>query len=133
MSDEPDDLLQIWETNYKKGLLSFWMMLVLLDRPAYALELGPLVERASGGSLAADDNSIYRALGRFERVGLIAGDSRPSSLGPDRRYFRLTGKGRRLLRRFAERNILVFQRREVRRRLKTLLAAPHSSQEDRDE
>jgi DNA-binding PadR family transcriptional regulator len=129
MRDDTGELLQVWERNYKKGLLSFWLMLVVHERPAYALELGSLVERASGGSLTADDNSIYRALARFERVGLIAGESRPSTLGPDRRYFRLTAKGRRLLRRFAERNILVLQRDDVRRRLRPLFIASRAEEE----
>lgn len=121
MPSDVDDLLQTWESTYKKGLLSFWMLLVLHDQPAYALELGGLVEKASSGSLSADDNSIYRALSRFERFGLIRGEARPSSLGPDRRYYSLTEKGLGLLRRFAERNILVLQSESVRRRLKNLL------------
>ena len=120
MPGDADDLLQTWESTYKKGLLSFWMLLVLHEQPAYALELGRLVEEASAGSLSADDNSIYRALNRFERFDLIRGESRPSSLGPDRRYYSLTAKGLGLLRRFAQRNILVFQSDGVRRRLKAL-------------
>ena len=40
MSHDLDDLLLTWESNYKKGLLSFWMLLVLREQPAYALELG---------------------------------------------------------------------------------------------
>jgi PadR family transcriptional regulator PadR len=117
-----EDLLLTWETNYKKGLLSFWMLLVLHDRPAYALELGGLVEAASGGSLSADENSIYRAANRFESLGLIEGDARPSPSGPPRRYYRLTPKGRSLLKAFTERNITTFQRRDVRRRIQAVLA-----------
>jgi len=124
MSHDLDDLLLTWESNYKKGLLSFWMLLVLREQPAYALELGGLVEQASAGSLSADDNSIYRALNRFEGFDLIRGESRPSSLGPDRRYYRLTAKGLGLLRQFAERNILVFNNDGVRGRLEGLFAAP---------
>ncbi len=79
MSHDLDDLLLTWELNYKKGLLSFWMLLVLRQQPAYALELGGLVVQASAGSLSADDNSIYRALNRFERFDPIRGESRPST------------------------------------------------------
>jgi PadR family transcriptional regulator PadR len=123
------ELLLTWESNYKKGLLSFWILLVLHEQPAYALELGRLVEQASAESLSADDNSIYRALNRFERFGLIRGESRPSSLGPDRRYYRLTAKGLGLLRQFAERNILVFQNDGVRGRVRSLFAARPSVEE----
>ena len=121
MPDTLDDLLLTWETNYKKGLLTFWMLLVLHRQPAYALELGGLVEQASLGTLSADENSIYRALSRFERLGLLEGEWRPSDVGPARRYFRLSDKGLRLLRAFTERNITLFQRRDVQRRIRALL------------
>src|SRR3990170_2072380 len=121
MPDTLDDLLLTWETNYKKGLLTFWMLLVLHRQPAYALELGELVEQASLGTLSADENSIYRALSRFERLRLLEGEWRPSDLGPARRYFRLSDKGLQLLRAFTERNITVFQRRDVQRRIRALL------------
>jgi DNA-binding PadR family transcriptional regulator len=121
MPDDVSELLLTWESNYKKGLLSFWMLLVLHDRPAYALELGGLVEAWSEGTLTADDNSLYRALNRFERVGLLEGEWRPSEVGPDRRYFRLSPKGAELLRAFTERNIALFQRPPVRRRIRALL------------
>ena len=121
MPDTLDDLLLTWETNYKKGLLTFWMLLVLHRQPAYALELGELVEQASLGTLSADENSIYRALSRFERLGLLEGEWRPSDVGPARRYFRLSDKGLQLLRAFTERNITVFQRRDVQRRIRALL------------
>ena len=123
MSHDLDDLLLTWESNYKKGLLSFWILLVLHELPAYALELAALVEQASAVSLSADDNSLYRALNRFERLALIRGESRPSDVGPDRRYYRLTAKGVGLLRRFTERNILIFQRQEVQQRLEALFMA----------
>ena len=117
-----EDLLLTWETNYKKGLLSFWMLLVLHDRQAYALELGGLVEAASGGSLSADENSIYRAANRFESLGLIEGERQPSPSGPPRRYHRLTPKGLALLKAFTERNISLFHRRDIRRRIQAILA-----------
>jgi len=124
MAMSTDDLLLTWETNYKKGLLSFWMLLVLHERPAYALELGGLVEAASAGSLTADENSIYRAANRFEHLGLIEGDSRPSPNGPPRRYYRLTPAGLSLLQAFTERNISIFQRPDVRRRIRALMTRP---------
>ena len=129
MADATDALLQTWETNYKKGLLSFWILLVLHERPAYALELGEIVKQASGGSLTADENSIYRALNRFERLDLLRGESRPSNLGPDRRYYRLTARGLDLLRQFTERNILPFRRDEVQQRLEALFSPSEPAEE----
>jgi DNA-binding PadR family transcriptional regulator len=49
----------------------------------------------------------------------------PSDVGPRRRYYRLTDLGSELLRRFAARNILIFQQPEVARRLAELLPQSH--------
>jgi PadR family transcriptional regulator PadR len=104
-----DELLAKWEEVYKKGLLSFWMLLVLQRRPAYAFEMNGLIQDLSQGTISADDNSLYRALSRFEDVGLLASELRPSPTGPARRYYALTPTGRDLLRRFIERNVMVFR------------------------
>jgi hypothetical protein len=42
-----DDLLKKWEEAYKKGLLSFWLLLLLHDQPAYAYEQGAMVSQVS--------------------------------------------------------------------------------------
>src|SRR5512140_2145550 len=104
-----DALLQKWEESYKKGLLSFWILLLLYERDSYPFEMRPLIEEISQGSITADDNSIYRALSRFQEVGLVSSETQASSQGPYRRYYRLTEKGFQLLRRFVERNIRVFE------------------------
>jgi PadR family transcriptional regulator PadR len=115
------DLLETWEGTYKKGLLSFWLLLLLNERPCYAGEMGLLVRELSQNTLSADDNSIYRALNRFEELGIIRGELQPSSLGPSRRYYQLTLAGSDLLVEFTRRNILVFQSPEVAGRIGKLL------------
>jgi PadR family transcriptional regulator, regulatory protein PadR len=105
---EDETLLLKWEEAYKKGLLSFWILLLLHGRSSYPFEMRPLIEEISQGTLSADDNSIYRALNRFQEVGIVSSEIRPSSQGPDRRYYNLTEKGRWLLKSFIERNIQVF-------------------------
>lgn len=103
------DLLRQWEESYKKGLLSFWILLSLTQRSMYAYEMKEEIVKFSQGSISADDNSIYRALKRFTSTGLIEGKTSPSPSGPARKYFSLTPLGTDLLRQFIERNILVFQ------------------------
>lgn len=108
-----DELLQQWEEVYKRGLLSFWILLLLNEREMYAYEMGEAIKAMSGGTMEADDNSVYRALRRFADSGLIDSEKRNSEVGPPRRYFWLTPLGRRLLARFIERNVLVFQQPHV--------------------
>ncbi len=119
---DEDALLQKWEESYKKGLLSFWILLLLHERDSYAFEMRPLIEEISQGTMTADDNSIYRALNRFQEVGLVTSETQPSTQGPQRRYYRLTDKGFQLLKRFTERNIRVFEIGAVAKRITSICA-----------
>jgi len=102
-------LLTQWEGTYKKGLLSFWLLLLLAQRKAYPYEMKAAIEELSQNSISADENSIYRALKRLAQSGVVGSQVQPSESGPDRRYFFLTDLGQELLVRFISRNILVFR------------------------
>jgi PadR family transcriptional regulator PadR len=110
-------LLDQWENVYKKGLLTFWLLLLLCERPMYVFEMGEALVDISQGSIAADEKSLYRALRRFEATGLVASTWHRSELGPRRRYYHLTDLGLELLQRFVRRNILIFQKPPVAERL----------------
>jgi len=116
-----DQMLENWESVYKKGLLTFWLLLLLDEKPCYPYEMSSEVKRLSEGLISADDNSMYRAISRFEEMGLVVSQSGESKLGPPRKYYRLTRNGRELLRRFIERNILIFQRPIVAGRIQHVL------------
>ena len=119
--DDLDRLLENWESVYKKGLLTFWILLLLDEKPCYPYEMSAEVMRLSQGTISADDNSIYRAVGRFEEMGLVVSERGESQLGPPRKYYRLTENGRELLRRFIQRNILIFQHPVVAERIQHLI------------
>jgi PadR family transcriptional regulator PadR len=110
-------LLDQWETTYKRGLLSFWLLLLLHERPMYVFEMGEALEEVGQGTVSADEKSLYRALRRFEAVGLVTSSWEPSEIGPRRRYYHLTLLGNDLLRRFVERNIMLFHEPAVSGRL----------------
>lgn len=115
------DLLTKWEETYKKGLLSFWILLLLYERPSYPYEMSAEVAKISLGTISVDDNSIYRALNRFESVGIVKSELQQSNTGPQRRYYRLTSKGKALLTEFIQRNIRVFETPSVSERITTVL------------
>jgi PadR family transcriptional regulator PadR len=114
-------LLDQWESVYKKGLLTFWRLLLLYERPMYVFEMGQELDTISQGTITADEKSLYRALRRFEAMGLVQSSWQPSDVGPRRRYYQLTELGTELLRLFARRNILSFQEPAVATRLDALL------------
>ncbi len=115
------ELLTAWEENYKKGLLTFWLLLLLHAQESYAFEMAELVRDATQGTITADENSIYRALSRFETLALVTSNWRDSEVGPPRRYYRLTDLGLELLRAFISRNVLLFQSQSVAERIRTAL------------
>ncbi len=115
------DLLNKWEETYKKGLLSFWILLLLYERPSYPYEMSTEVAKISQGTIFVDDNSIYRALNRFESTGIVKSELQQSSTGPQRRYYSLTNTGKALLTEFIQRNIQVFETPSVSERIATVL------------
>jgi DNA-binding PadR family transcriptional regulator len=121
MSPTVQDLLEAWEGNYKKGLLTFWLLLLLHGRESYAFEMSRLVADDSQGTVTADENSIYRALNRFQDMGIVRSSWQESDVGPRRRYYRLTEKGLELLRAFIRRNILLFQDEPTAGRIRAVL------------
>lgn len=120
-NDDISDLLNKWEETYKKGLLSFWILLLLYERPSYPYEMSAEVAKISQGTISVDDNSIYRALNRFESVGIVKSELQESNTGPQRRYYSLTNKGEALLTEFIQRNIQVFETPAVAERMATVL------------
>ena len=118
-----NDLLAQWEENYKKGLLSFWLLLLLAQRKAYPYEIKAAITEMSHATINADENSIYRALNRLSDSGVVASEVRPSETGPSRRYFFLTNLGRELLNRFIARNILVYEQPDVAKLIQRTLAS----------
>ena len=108
-----DLLLAQWEETYKKGLLSFWLLLLLAQRKAYPYEIKEAIAEISQQTISAEENSIYRALKRLAQSGVVESEVQPSENGPNRRYFYLTDLGTELLNRFITRNIQVFQHPQV--------------------
>lgn len=116
-----EDLLTTWEKNYTKGLLTLWLLLVLDERKAYAFEMGKLVADLSLGSVEVDDNSIYRALKRFAKLGIVESNWGESGKGPKRRYYQLSILGKELLQAFIRKNILIFQTDTVSARIQAAI------------
>ncbi len=108
-------LLKGWEEVFKKGQLTFWILLALKDGPKHMAEIKTFITNITEGSLDADDRSMYRALRRYNGAELINFTNRPGLSGPDLKIYHLTENGRKVLEAFIDRNILkVFYKREVR-------------------
>jgi DNA-binding PadR family transcriptional regulator len=79
--------------------LSFHILLALGAGASHGYAIGKDIERRSGGRLNPATGSLYQALRRLHRDGLIEEVARPRRITVDdarRQYFRLTPYGRRV-------------------------------------
>ncbi len=96
-----NDLVTDWDEVYKKGQLTLWVLLAILDGKKYAQEITVFMNQATNGHLNVKEQSLYRALRRFTSLGLVSVSKEASpGGGPDRKYYRLTETGRAVLQKF---------------------------------
>lgn len=104
-----EQLVADWDEVFKKGQLTFWVLLAIAKRPQYASEIALFITQATNGHLTVTEQSLYRALRRFRSMGLVEVTKHPSPHGgPERKYYSLTQGGTQTLQRFAARNIQPF-------------------------
>ncbi len=98
-------LLRAWEEVYKKGQLTFWIFIALKEGPKHMAAIKEFISIFTHGTIEADDQSMYRALRRYQTAEMLAFKTIPGDGGPDRKVYELTIIGRRVLDSFTERNI----------------------------
>mgnify|MGYP001382573495 CR=1 FL=1 len=108
------DLLSAWEETYKKGQLTLWIFLALKEERKYVEEIKEFVETKSKGAISCEEQSLYRALRKYEHIDVLAYELRKGNKGPDRKYYYLTDLGRELFDLFVQRNIKLFYSEEIK-------------------
>jgi len=101
-----DGLVADWDEVYKKGQLSLWVLLAVYDGKKYAAQISDFMSEATSGEFEVKEQSLYRALRRFDDMGLvrITLEESPNS-GPKRKYYQLTEVGEAVVGRFVTLNI----------------------------
>jgi DNA-binding PadR family transcriptional regulator len=101
-----DGLVADWDEVYKKGQLSLWVLLAVYDGKKYAAQISEFMSEATNGEFEVKEQSLYRALRRFDDMGLvrITLEESPNS-GPKRKYYQLTEIGEAVVGRFVALNI----------------------------
>jgi PadR family transcriptional regulator PadR len=82
-------------TQLLRGVLDLCLLAVMDEGPAYGYEMTKRL-RARGLSIVGE-GSIYPALARLEREGLVETYREASDGGPPRKYYRPSAEGRRAL------------------------------------
>jgi PadR family transcriptional regulator PadR len=95
MSKETKDKTQL---ELLQGTLDMLILRTLLFGPKHGHAVAKSIEQTSQDILRVDHGSLYPALQRLERRGMIKADWGTSENNRRARYYRLTAAGRRQLR-----------------------------------
>ena len=112
------ELLSSWEDTYKKGQLTLWIFLSLRENKKYVDEIKEFVETKSNGTITCEEQSLYRALRKYEHLDVVRHELRKGNKGPERKYYYLTNLGNELFDQFVSRNIHLFYSEEIKNFLK---------------
>ena len=112
-------MLEGWEEVFKRGQLTFWVLLALRDGPKHMAEIRGWMTDISEGALTVEERSLYRALQRFHDSELVTSSAVAGSKGPDRKLYTLSPIGERVLSAFIERDVRLFLKPEVARLLES--------------
>lgn len=82
----------------KKGSAELLILSLIERRPRHGYEISKLIETRSDGALKFHVASFYPLLYRLEGRGLVEGRWVEKAGQRRRRYYRLTAKGRKMLR-----------------------------------
>ncbi|HVH58608.1 MAG TPA: PadR family transcriptional regulator [Vicinamibacterales bacterium] len=80
-----------------RGSLDLLVLKTLSLAPMHGWGISQRVQQVSGGEFAINQGSLYPALQRLERDGLISSEWGVSDNKRQARYYRLTAAGRRAL------------------------------------
>ncbi|MFB9995129.1 PadR family transcriptional regulator [Deinococcus oregonensis] len=81
-----------------RGTLEFLLLASLEHAPLYGLRIIQEVHARTEGHFQFKEGTLYPALHRLERQGLIQAEIQPSDTGgPPRKYYHLTTEGRTAL------------------------------------
>src|SRR3981189_1820464 len=89
MADKPSDLVQ--------GTLDMLILKTLALEPMHGYGISLRIEQMSMGVFRLNAGSLFLAIQRLERDGLIDGEWKPTENNRRARYYTLTAKGRKRL------------------------------------
>lgn len=101
MASTTDQLVEKMLEEWKRSMLTFWSLGLLLQRPMYGLEIKKEIESSTEGKMRLGASTIYQLLRRLESRGLVTSRWERTEQGPPRAYYELTPAGRELIFRYA--------------------------------
>ena len=85
------------ENDPRQGSSAVLILRLLQERPMYGYLIAKELAQRSEGYFDFKEGSLYPALHKLERDGLIRGEWQVVEQGPSRKYYHLTEKGQHVL------------------------------------
>jgi len=82
------------EGRLRKGSVRVLILSLLQEQSMYGYQLSKELRRRSKGYFEFKEGTLYPALHRMEKEGLLRGEWQVVEEGPSRKYYHLTDKGR---------------------------------------
>lgn len=89
----------MYQKELLKGNTETLLLALLTQEPMYGYQIVKEMEQRSSGYFLFREGTLYPALHRLEKAGLIKGAWAPSPNGQQRRYYSVSERGMRELRR----------------------------------
>lgn len=86
-----------WARELKKGSIQLCLLAMLSQGRKYGFEIIKELRRRSGGYYDLAEGTLYPALHRLQKQGLLASERVMQEDRPPRKYYTLTAEGRRAL------------------------------------
>jgi PadR family transcriptional regulator, regulatory protein PadR len=84
-----------YDREFLSGTITVLILGLLSERPMYGYEMLREAERRSASAFQLKEGSLYPALHKMQREGLLKSEWSDSEVGRQRKYYELTAKGRR--------------------------------------
>ena len=99
-----DSQLRKFQKELSTGTVSLALLAVLgaAREPMYGYQIAKRLEREGEGVLSGKQSALYPVLRNLGAAGLLDSHVGPSVTGPPRRYYRITDRGREVLRQWAQ-------------------------------
>lgn len=100
IQDKISKTLKIWKREYKKGSTSYMILLLLMDKPRYGYQLLHELNQLTGNQVSFEYSGIYQILKNLTGDKYIKYNWQKSNRGPDRKYYHITLRGKKLIKDF---------------------------------
>ncbi len=104
--------LDVWEKEFKKGLTSYMILLLLRNGKKYGYEIKQELCHSTEDKLNFNESSIYQILKKLKAKGFIDSEWGQAEKGPKRKYYSITKSGLQLVSVFT-RNYIIHMRKSL--------------------